>query len=34
MRTTVGLVGGITTYDLDPGAEEALLDAFRGWRLE
>jgi anti-sigma factor RsiW len=32
MRTTIRVVGRLTTDDLDPEAESALLEAFRAWK--
>jgi anti-sigma factor RsiW len=32
MRITVRLLGGITIYDLDVDAEDALLHTFRNWK--
>jgi hypothetical protein len=31
LRMTIRITGTITTEDLSPAAEEALLQAFRGW---
>jgi len=31
LRMTIRITGTITTDDLSPAAEEALLQAFRGW---
>ena len=31
LRTTIRITGTITTDDLTPDAEQALLQAFRGW---
>ena len=32
MRDTIRLVGRFAPSDLDPAAEETLLEAFRGWK--
>ena len=32
MRTTIEIAGELTPQSLSPGAERALLDAFRNWR--
>lgn len=32
MRETVAALGGLSEESIAPGAREALLDAFRGWR--
>ncbi len=32
MRTTIRLTGMLTLDDLDPEAEEVLMQAFRGWQ--
>jgi Putative zinc-finger len=34
MRETLRLMGSIREESLDPGAREALLAAFRGWKTE
>jgi len=32
MRLVIEATGGLTEDDIDPGAREELLDAFRGWK--
>jgi anti-sigma factor RsiW len=34
MRETIERVGRLSEEDLDPAARNALLEAFRGWRLD
>lgn len=34
LRQTIRVTGTLTPEDLSPAAEDALLDAFRGWRAD